>query len=722
MAAAAAAAATVFLETSLGTRLVVSFPASATTVADLKRRVSAEHVACFPQIGPIAVKSLQVKYDGALFYLTDSMAVDSAFRWVKGPWQLRAEAHELQSHRLAREDADGGSGDSEQNAGNHVARASTQNTSSPASSQGGGNLAVGDGVSGHRLLKNQLDEPHDGVECASDQLKSEDTAPQESSDLYLAAGGSDTPAMEQQDQSYDGVEHASVQGRYGNVKKTMLMGSSDFYVAAVGSDNPVDLQNKSREGVKHASGQHKDGNVMTMLQESSDLVAAGENDTRAKNQLDKSHEDVEHASSLCENGNAKTLLQESSDLGVAAGVGETPSMNQQEDSYEGVKHALGQQKKENVEAMLQEKSENDVAAGESETSPMNQLDKSCEGVKHASWQHEDGNVIIILDESSDSDVAGSESETLPVNQLGTSHEDVRHASGQREDEAVNIMLQKRSDLDELAADKDNGPMQGQQKDAVAEPTGAKCFRKEDKNDENTIANCDANISSLASSKVTKLAEEKSSRIEQENLNSSHGMGEKPSLSQKEPWTSDVCNGESSNNGSDIPLLIGSMGRDNSSNGEMKAHRGDEEEPWMAGLCSGETSFKRTNDPRCTRSMKKGKKRPASSDQFLEKRKHEGATSTVSTEQETVSTEQKTSFKRRQNVVTVRKVSMSRAAKIFGFSTTVNESCVKRSVQRAGKSECSGVKMGLPGLFAQDRVTEEAAEKREGNDTKELNSL
>jgi hypothetical protein len=37
MAAGDADAATVFLETTLGTRLVVSFPARATTVADLKR-------------------------------------------------------------------------------------------------------------------------------------------------------------------------------------------------------------------------------------------------------------------------------------------------------------------------------------------------------------------------------------------------------------------------------------------------------------------------------------------------------------------------------------------------------------------------------------------------------------------------------------------------------------------------------------------------------------
>ncbi|CAO2142751.1 unnamed protein product [Urochloa humidicola] len=81
---------TVFVETSLDTRLAVSFPARATTVADLKRQVSAEHAACFSSIGPIAVTSLQVKLDGSWFQLTDSMAVGAAFEWVKGPWRLRA--------------------------------------------------------------------------------------------------------------------------------------------------------------------------------------------------------------------------------------------------------------------------------------------------------------------------------------------------------------------------------------------------------------------------------------------------------------------------------------------------------------------------------------------------------------------------------------------------------------------------------------------------------
>ncbi|CAO1940334.1 unnamed protein product [Urochloa humidicola] len=154
---AAGDTATVFLETSLDTRLVVSFPARATTVADLKRRVSAEHAACFAPIGPIAVTSLQVKLDGSWFQLTDSMAVGAAFEWVKGPWRLRAEAHELRSHPLPHKDAKCGTGDAEPNAGHPtISQNSSQYMLPPAASQGSGNLASVDGV-GDTPQMNQLD-------------------------------------------------------------------------------------------------------------------------------------------------------------------------------------------------------------------------------------------------------------------------------------------------------------------------------------------------------------------------------------------------------------------------------------------------------------------------------------------------------------------------------------------------------------------------------------
>ncbi|KAM3413448.1 hypothetical protein ACQJBY_004557 [Aegilops geniculata] len=87
--------ATVFLETSLGTRLAVSFPAATTTVADLKRRVSDEHAAAFPHIGPIAVQAIKVKQGGSLYLLTDSMAVRDAFQGVTGAWHLQLQLHAL---------------------------------------------------------------------------------------------------------------------------------------------------------------------------------------------------------------------------------------------------------------------------------------------------------------------------------------------------------------------------------------------------------------------------------------------------------------------------------------------------------------------------------------------------------------------------------------------------------------------------------------------------
>ncbi|XP_020181185.2 uncharacterized protein [Aegilops tauschii subsp. strangulata] len=93
--------ATVFLETSLGTRLAVSFPASATTVADLKRSVSDEHAAAFPHIGHIAVQAIKVKQGGSLYLLTDSMAVRDAFRGVTGAWHLQLQVHALPRPRPA---------------------------------------------------------------------------------------------------------------------------------------------------------------------------------------------------------------------------------------------------------------------------------------------------------------------------------------------------------------------------------------------------------------------------------------------------------------------------------------------------------------------------------------------------------------------------------------------------------------------------------------------
>ncbi|KAM3318631.1 hypothetical protein ACQJBY_036035 [Aegilops geniculata] len=93
MAAGDGDVATAFLETSLGTRLAVSFPAASTT-ADLKRRVSHEHGATFPDIGQIAVQSIMVESRDLWFHLADSMAVRDAFRFhgVNQAWHLQVDA------------------------------------------------------------------------------------------------------------------------------------------------------------------------------------------------------------------------------------------------------------------------------------------------------------------------------------------------------------------------------------------------------------------------------------------------------------------------------------------------------------------------------------------------------------------------------------------------------------------------------------------------------
>ncbi|PUZ47700.1 hypothetical protein GQ55_7G187600 [Panicum hallii var. hallii] len=72
-----------FLETDLGTRLAI-LVAPDTTIGGLKSQVNAEHAAAFPDLGPVAVKSFQVRRRGVLYHLSDSMTVTSAFTKIKG--------------------------------------------------------------------------------------------------------------------------------------------------------------------------------------------------------------------------------------------------------------------------------------------------------------------------------------------------------------------------------------------------------------------------------------------------------------------------------------------------------------------------------------------------------------------------------------------------------------------------------------------------------------
>uniref|UniRef100_A0A0A9EF03 Uncharacterized protein n=1 Tax=Arundo donax TaxID=35708 RepID=A0A0A9EF03_ARUDO len=200
---------------------------------------------------------------------------------------------------------------------------------------------------------------------------------------------------------------------------------------------------------------------------------------------------------------------------------------------------------------------------------MNQQDRP----RDASGQHEDG--ITMSQESSDLDL--TRGDIPPTNQPDKSQEGVGHALGQRKD--GNTMPQESSDHD-VTADKENNSVWGQQKDNMAEPRGKKHFREED-----------GRLSSLDNPTFNaELAEKKRSGTEQANLNSdplpynlgdfSHDLEEKSSCGHKEPWTS-----------------------------------------------------KGTDVTHCVESMKENDRRPASNGHYLDKRKYEVATSTVSTEYE-----------------------------------------------------------------------------------------
>ncbi|TVU13453.1 hypothetical protein EJB05_40510, partial [Eragrostis curvula] len=79
-----------FLDTDLGTRLAL-LVAPDTTIRRLKAQVAEEHAVVFPELGPVAVKSFQVHRKGALYHLSESMIVTSAFTRVKGGYFLHVK-------------------------------------------------------------------------------------------------------------------------------------------------------------------------------------------------------------------------------------------------------------------------------------------------------------------------------------------------------------------------------------------------------------------------------------------------------------------------------------------------------------------------------------------------------------------------------------------------------------------------------------------------------
>uniref|UniRef100_A0ACD5W0C2 Uncharacterized protein n=1 Tax=Avena sativa TaxID=4498 RepID=A0ACD5W0C2_AVESA len=79
-----------FLDTDLGTHLALNVAADS-SICGLKSQVAVEHAAAFPDLGTVSVKSFQVLRKGAMYHLSDSMVVRSAFAKVKAGYFLHVK-------------------------------------------------------------------------------------------------------------------------------------------------------------------------------------------------------------------------------------------------------------------------------------------------------------------------------------------------------------------------------------------------------------------------------------------------------------------------------------------------------------------------------------------------------------------------------------------------------------------------------------------------------
>ncbi|XP_051217889.1 uncharacterized protein [Lolium perenne] len=100
-----------FLDTDLGTHLALNVAADS-TIRGLKSQVATEHADAFPDLGTVVVKSFQVRRKGAMYHLSDSMPVRSAFAKVKAGYFLHVKMVAAETDtRYSRDEGRGKSSD-----------------------------------------------------------------------------------------------------------------------------------------------------------------------------------------------------------------------------------------------------------------------------------------------------------------------------------------------------------------------------------------------------------------------------------------------------------------------------------------------------------------------------------------------------------------------------------------------------------------------------------
>ncbi|XP_060214083.1 uncharacterized protein LOC132641204 isoform X2 [Lycium barbarum] len=86
---------TVFIDTNLDTHLALIVSHS-DTISDLKKKITVEHLRCFPEMRELKISSVKVKRKGHYYHLSDTLLVRGVFEGMKNGWFLSVDASRFQ--------------------------------------------------------------------------------------------------------------------------------------------------------------------------------------------------------------------------------------------------------------------------------------------------------------------------------------------------------------------------------------------------------------------------------------------------------------------------------------------------------------------------------------------------------------------------------------------------------------------------------------------------
>ncbi|KAL6841543.1 hypothetical protein ACP4OV_028686 [Aristida adscensionis] len=539
--------ATAFLETSLDTRLAVSFARNA-TVADLKRQVSAEHATSFPRFGPIAVTSFKVNRKGSLYHLTDSMAVQAAFRGIKGAWYLQVDA--VPCAPPARSDAKCGTDDTDN--ATHLIGAGTSNTVPLEESHGASNLALAD-----------MGQSDDG-----------NTVPQESPDLDVAAGKEDGLFRSQQGGKPKGnkrfwEEDKDNEGTVDNCDEGLTS------VACSSQDGGIECKHIPNDGLsndyqkpKRICGQRDGALCKVDVTSVCTDVAAQSSD----NEIPKASASLGKLQN--QDKRADTLDKEEGDNSTGPADGITPLSS-------SCKH-------EN--SSVENKTQSNSCTPALSLS-LNKNDSVAITEKHASDHVGDFGFVCpeVQVSTCNSEKASSEKNDILVKKCST-------VPAKRCPDSATLGFDCNIEMSDKESNKTEQP--NQKSDPLQHNFGD---NSHDLSENPSCGQTARWAARVLNCEIRKDGSDILPCVESKNGDNSSQKDVRAHGDDKEPLI-DGCNGESSKNGSNMPPCVESPKGNNTADKEAKAHRG-EEEPEIAGVCCGGNSSEGTEVSHSVQTMK-----------------------------------------------------------------------------------------------------------------------